>query len=264
MHWVIQDNLHKDKATLCLIDNLEKFKIDHTLVKVIPFIGEIDPDINPINPVICIGSYSFRHVAKRKNWNPGVFDIGHIHYHQYPEKWKSHLINNDSIYCTMNEVLNHFETKEDQGVVFVRPSVDSKFINGNIYTKKEIEDIINGLSRIEPDPSGLLLSSPMMISSPKNILYEYRFWVVDKEIITWSLYKRGEKVIYSNDIDIDILDFAKSVIKDVNFSRAYVIDIAKLPDNSFKIIETNTFNSSGFYAADIQKIIFAIEDMLGY
>jgi hypothetical protein len=44
-------------------------------------------------------------------------------------------------------------------------------------------------------------------------------------------------------------------------ARGFVIDIADLQNDEYKIIEINNLNSSGFYAIDLQKFVMAIENM---
>ncbi|MGV3619435.1 MAG: ATP-grasp domain-containing protein [Archangium sp.] len=41
--------------------------------------------------------------------------------------------------------------------------------------------------------------------------------------------------------------------------EAFVIDIAETP-NGLRIVELNTFNSAGFCAADVQRLVIAVED----
>jgi hypothetical protein len=42
--------------------------------------------------------------------------------------------------------------------------------------------------------------------------------------------------------------------------RAFVLDVAETADGP-KIVEINTLNSAGFYAADIQRIVLALEEL---
>ena len=67
MFWVVQENLFREDGFKSLIQTLVRMKIDHAIVKVVPFVGDIDPDINPANPVIAVGAYSMWKVAKRKD-----------------------------------------------------------------------------------------------------------------------------------------------------------------------------------------------------
>ena len=67
MFWVLQNNLFNEVGFQSLVGTLERMSIKHTIVKVVPFVGEIIPNINPRNPVIAIGAYSMWKVARRKD-----------------------------------------------------------------------------------------------------------------------------------------------------------------------------------------------------
>lgn len=67
MFWVLQNNLFNEAGFQSLVGALERMGIKNTIVKVVPFVGDIIPDINPKNPVIAIGAYSMWKVAKRKD-----------------------------------------------------------------------------------------------------------------------------------------------------------------------------------------------------
>ena len=42
-------------------------------------------------------------------------------------------------------------------------------------------------------------------------------------------------------------------------AEAFVLDVCDTPDG-IKVVEINTINSAGFYAADVQKLVFALEN----
>ncbi len=67
MFWVLQNNLFNEVGFQSLVGTLERMNIKHIIVKVVPFVGDIIPDINPKNPVIAVGAYSMWKVAKRKD-----------------------------------------------------------------------------------------------------------------------------------------------------------------------------------------------------
>ncbi|MCS4090193.1 hypothetical protein FHT76_001782 [Rhizobium sp. BK176] len=102
----------------------------------------------------------------------------------------------------------------------------------------------------------------IMLTKPVRILREWRLWVVDGKIATYSLYKEGSRVVYRPEIDDDALAFAKRMV-DINpgYSRAYVIDVCRTEDG-LRLLETNCINAAGFYAADLTKLAIAIDDML--
>lgn len=78
MHWVLQENLFRENEWGNLVSTLERFEIPYSVHKVIPFIGELVPAVEPKNErVVCFGSYSMRHSAKKFGWTPGVFSSRH-------------------------------------------------------------------------------------------------------------------------------------------------------------------------------------------
>lgn len=58
----------------------------------------------------------------------------------------------------------------------------------------------------------------------------------------------------------DNIKYAQKMIDMWHTDRGFVIDIADTADG-FKIVECNTLNMSGFYKADVSKLIQSIEKM---
>ena len=67
MFWVLQNNLFNEDGFKSLVQTLQRMQIDYSIVKVVPFIGEMEPDISPTNPVIAVGAYSMWKIARRKD-----------------------------------------------------------------------------------------------------------------------------------------------------------------------------------------------------
>ena len=78
---------------------------------------------------------------------------------------------------------------------------------------------------------------------------------------TW-LYKtqQGNKVVYQPyPLDTELMNYAKARIAEWQPHDAFVIDVCYTEDGP-KVVEINTINSCGFYAADIQKLVMGFED----
>lgn len=256
MHWVIQSGFEHERGISDLISFLERSGIPHSFHKVRPFVGDIEPDIDVSGNVMVFGTYGMRHLAKRKGWTPGSFDLADITYAEHVEYWGENMLNSDAVYCTFAEVPQNI-----YGLAFIRPVVDSKFFSGMITTPEEFavwheKVVVLG----EDDGSGLRGNTQVMISEPKNIQSEYRFWIVDGNVVTGSLYKRGGRPFFSKDIENDARWFALSRANEWQPARAYVMDVARTSSGLF-IVETNTLNSAGLYCADVGKLADAIESM---
>lgn len=99
-----------------------------------------------------------------------------------------------------------------------------------------------------------------MFTKPVRILKEWRLWAVRDEIVTFSLYKDGSRVVYRHEIDDDALEFAKMLVKaNPDYAPAYVIDICRT-DDGLKMLETNCINAAGFYEADLLKLVSSIDE----
>ena len=178
-----------DQGTRTLLELLERAGIPHSLHKVIPFIGEIVPDANPEGPVIVIGSYSLRHVAREKGWWPGSFDLADITTADCIAHWGQHMLNADAVTCRFEDVLPHLDRAGDK---FIRPTVDSKFFAGGVFDYDEFVEWWEKVVVLEEDTgSTLTKDTEVIVASPKAIQTEYRTWVIDGNVATASLYKRG-------------------------------------------------------------------------
>jgi hypothetical protein len=241
MHWVVQNNISKEPVFDDCIKVFEKHNIPYSLHKVIPFVGEILPDINPEGPVICLGSYSMRHVAKQKNWSPGVYDLGPITFVEQMKHWSDLLLNSDSVVCK-------FQDAVVDSLKFIRPIEDSKLFGGKLITPEEFAKWRHSVVDLKEDYGYRLMDTMIQVSNPKTIYSEYRYWIVRNRIAAKSMYRRGSKLISCRKfIDKRFDSFVNYVIAPFNWSphEAYCLDVCDTPDG-IKIVEINTINACGF------------------
>jgi hypothetical protein len=262
LHWVIQNNFKNETGMVELVDILTCNEIPFTEVKVVPFVGELKPDVNPEGNVICFGSYSMRHSAKSKGWYPGVFDLGDLSAKIYENSWAEHTLNEDTFFCQFKDV-GKTASRLRWGEFFMRPVSDSKVFAGDVFTGEEYNDWRTRVVVLEQDDGTSLRGNTMvMISKPKKIYSEYRLFVIGGKVITASQYKLGHKVIYDARVDQDILDFGQMLVDQEDFAPAYSLDLCRTQDG-IKIVEVNTINSSGFYNANVGKIVDAFQTIYG-
>jgi len=270
MHWVLQDNLFNEAGYRDLLDTLKRFKFDYSIHKVIPFIGELtpEPQIGTKN-VICMGSYSLRHAAKKNGWNPGVFDLEPQTFEVQKQHWGEHMLNYDSVVTPFKDAV----FTEDH--MFIRPIEDSKIFAGKVMNADEFKQWQHQVVNLKEDYGhGENFGDQLIqVSSIKKIYAEYRFWIVDQKIVTASLYKRGNTVTYSSDVDMRIRWFATQIIRTDNCKTeqnmmlenngwrphdAFVLDVCET-DQGMRVVEINTLNSSGFYAANLTDLVLALD-----
>ncbi|SLN55693.1 hypothetical protein RUM8411_02708 [Ruegeria meonggei] len=257
MQWILQDFENTRK----MADALDRLEIPYSWHKVVPFIGELTPTptIDDPNAVVMFGSYTLWRYAKANGLKPGVFKIRPF---VHEASWHPFLLNGaDALFLALRDIPEQFP--DDGKNWFLRPVEDSKEEPGNVKSTGEIIDLANKVLALEEHeiPKGSLRhDTEMMFTKPVRIQKEWRLWVVRDEIVTFSLYKEGSRVVYRHEIDEDALDFAKRLVEaNPNYAPAYVIDICRT-DDGLKMLETNCINAAGFYEADLLKLVSSIDD----
>lgn len=151
-------------------------------------------------------------------------------------------------------VKDHLDTKFDTPV-FIKPSRDQKAFNAGIlesgYTIKDF--IFSQLH--EP----FYIEETAIVAPVKQIYAEYRFFVVDKEVITGSQYRNSHSLFVSDIIPESILTAAKEYAQLYQPHDIFTMDLADTPEG-IKIIEYNCWNASGLYKTNIQKIFHTVQE----
>ncbi|MES0881992.1 ATP-grasp domain-containing protein [Roseibium sp. SCP14] len=256
MQWILQE--FEDTAKLANV--LEQLEISFTFHKVVPFVGDLvpAPDVAGSNSVVLFGAYTLWRYAAEKKLHPGVFKISPF----INEKvWHPYLLNGPgALIVSLRDIPSTLENNAKEW--FLRPVDDSKEEPGNVKTASDIVRMAERVVALEEEdlPRGSLRHDTLlMLTEPVHILKEWRTWVVDRKVVTYSLYKENGRVIYRAEIDKDALEFAQQMVRlNPGYSPAYVMDICRTADG-LKLLETNCINAAGFYAADLTRLVTAIE-----
>lgn len=273
MLWIIQGNLSKEDGLRKLIEAVKNKNIPYKLVKSIPYtdyIVDMEVDINTITEdtvpdlvmdknqkMVTMGSYTLARTAKKRGWTPGAFINENFEFSKWLSGWgKDNMLNTEAIEAPIKEIT----IPEEWSSVFARPCEDTKFFSGTVFERGNLKFWLNEVMK-GTDKESLNAETRIIIAPIKKILAEYRLFVVDSKIVTGSMYKVRDQVIYGEYVDPIALSFAESMISNWEPDRAYVLDIA-ITDEGPKIIEVNNINSSGFYLCDMDKIVEAIEKMI--
>lgn len=263
MHWIIQNNLFNEVGFQCLTESLDLSGSSYSIHKVVPFSHDIIPDPTWIDcPTIVMGSGSLTEIARDRGWAPGAF-LDNLNYEVQLEHWGNEMLNHDAVITAFVDV-EPFETPK-----FLRPVNDGKAFAGTVFDWYEFSDWqkrvlkIGGMTTIPPDMK--VMACPL-----KNIISETRTWIVNGDVVTASGYKLGRRTTPSGYIlpakvgtfvaGEDVIAYAQGMADQWSPNRAYCMDIAET-DDGFKIIEVNNLNSSGFYGANMMKLIEALESL---
>jgi hypothetical protein len=266
MHWILQNNIYSEEGFETLTTALERCGLTYSVHKVVPFIGELDPD--PVIPdgtkAIVMGSYSMARQAVKRGWNPGAF-LENLDFEVQRKHWGDRMFNFDA------KIYPFAQVPFQELPFFIRPATDSKAFTGYVsdwadYTKWR-DGIIRLPETADPvnDPLGinlLTVETPVMVCTKKEILNETRTWIVDGKVVTYSGYKVGTIKRYTPPEAVDdyIIDFAMNCANVWCPNQAFVLDVF-LTENGPTIGEVNNLNSAGFYKGDMNKLVMALENL---
>jgi hypothetical protein len=254
MHWILQNNIWKEEGRYELEEALGQLRIPYSIHRLDARDQLVPAPHVREKHVIAMGSYALRKAAAEHGWNPGIFDLEGRDFVLQRQHWGCHLLNHDARQQAFRDV-QFREARE----LFIRPIGDSKVFNGAVYTKLDFlrwrADIYanpgDGLTRVS-------LDTPVLTCSPKQILAEYRYWIVAGRIATRSLYRRGGRLISSPEVDPRIDIFAVARAKEWQPHEAFVLDVCETPEG-LRIVEINTVNRAGIYAGNVWNLVTAVE-----
>jgi hypothetical protein len=255
MHWLLQESLFSEAGFLKLLDALDRLALLYSIHKVVPFVGTLipDPGLDP-GRVIVMGSYSMAREAQRRGWQPGSFVNENLDMRVQFEHWGDQMLNCDSLQVPFSEVPRSPK-------FFLRPAEDTKAFAGKVLTWEDFEPWREKVLALGDNEGGTLSGVTPVIWAPlKEIHREFRLWIVNGKVVTGSLYKIGGTVRYDAQVDDGAIQFAETLAAKWSPISAYVMDVADTPDG-YRAIEVNNLNSAGFYAADMMRLVIALEDL---
>lgn len=161
------------------------------------------------------------------------------------------LLNSDAEYLTYSEAKDlKFEND-----MFLKPSRDLKSFCGGIMEKGlSVDEFIKGNNYRKGFEKETLI-----ISKLQTIYTEYRFFIIDSKVITGSMYKRGQEVVFDSYIPPLMMKKAIEYAKLFAPAEIFVMDLAET-DKGIVIVEYNCWNCSGLYDVDTHKLFTAVNE----
>lgn len=252
MYYLIQENIFKEPNYDNIFLVLEKLQLPYEIVKIEPYLESFDYNTKDEN-VFVYGSVKLAKIAHQYNFKPGSFYGGNHDFEVYSKHYGNNLLNYDSEISEFGKNLK-WEIGEEK---FIRPSREAKLFTGKKFTETKWNDFVAQVLKSENNIP-LNKDSKIQITKPKKIFKEARIWIVDGKIVTSSYYLFHGNIEFEEDLAADGLNFAQNMVKIYEVADAFVMDIC-LTTEGWKIVEINCVNSAGFYKADIEKLIIALE-----
>ena len=256
MQWIIQNSgitfASLDNNVAPLVEAIDALGDARIAVGVIPFTDTIVglEEVNRELPTLFYGSTRLVEIASTLNFNPGVFYDKEWF---FPNNWlgkRPDLLNESQSYMTAGELRKNWIDE----LFFVKSSdpkiLTGMVLEGNIDQSWWIEEY----SHISDDAN-------LVISPVQEIEQEWRFFLIDGKIITGSQYKHNGILRIREPIPENIWKQAHRMSQYWIPSPNIVMDIAKMKDGSFKVVEWNCINASGWYNSTISSVIIALNSI---
>lgn len=197
------------------------------------------------SPIIYYGSLNLAMKLKDKypSWNPGIYGDRESYRctNYYPLFGENH-INHDYTYMTFGEFNKELVRNKP---LFVRPDSILKEFTGTVVSFENFDEKYKLMSFYDDVVTPEL---PIIVSSVKNILGEWRFIVVDNEIIS------------GQDCGDEVLKFASKMSKTPIPDRVWVLDIC-LSNLGYKVLEIGCFSFAEIYSRDYDTIIRKVNNI---
>ena len=100
----------------------------------------------------------------------------------------------------------------------------------------------------------------IIVGTPFNISHEWRCFMVGGKVSSASQYRKDKVLSISAGAPPEVIEFAESMANLWSPSDVFVMDVARCGQELYTL-ENNCFNSSGFYACDIEKIVRDVSDI---
>lgn len=204
----------------------------------------------PYGPVLCC-----QHLTEQMGWTSWI-NKGAVKCNQFYPLVGDVLVNND--YCIVpagdvmrlwDELRHYLGEESDQ--LFVRPNENTKRFTGIKTDSYEARKLFRA---IETDEL-------VVVSSPKEVLEEYRIFFHKMELIAWTQYK-PEK---NRRTPAAVLKFAEGIARIPEIQNlmppVFIIDVGSYAyegKERLGVLEMSGVSCAGFYEADVSPIVKAV------
>ena len=215
------------------------------------------------NKVVFHGSLgNASQIKEITSWNPGAFCNTKSFYCSawYP-LWQEHLVHQTWITSTVEELVNNPAVAKQiasNNTVFVRPDSPLKPFSGRVIKLKglQLKDLDYGYYYSDRN-------LPIIIAPIVEITAEYRFVIVDNQVVAGSSYEpEGREEGVSLHSDNSAWQYAQSIVKkELAPEAVYILDIGKV-GGDYCVLELNPFSGADLYSCNRKAIVTAIGELL--
>jgi len=272
VNWIIEKYLfeeYEDKLAQSVKDSgMNVIVHDESMSRFENFTEYVNNKFTDKDIVIMHGSLQMGRKMLRSKMYPGIFlTLDNYECFNYYGYFGHNLLNEDYVMMGLNDVLRNkdkifgvFNTDK----IFIRPSNGFKSFTGQCLVKENFDTEFDILTK---SYGGLDLNTLVLISPAQEIEEEYRFVVIDGKVISGAMYMDKDSrdrwnAYYDKPCESNLAKaFAEHMVTIYQPDKAYTIDVCKLKEGGFRLIELNSFFCASWYGNDLDKIVKAVNEL---
>lgn len=170
---------------------------------------------------------------------------------EYFEGFKDFILQEDYRFMRFGDLTTEVYT--DSYKIFVKPNSNTKEFTGQVVEISRFKAWKELHEECGVSPNLLL-----MFCRAQNLLKEWRFLIVNGNVVTGSQYHDCHTLDISDKVPAKAILFAKRAAQSWSPEPVYMMDVAEKSDGQFKIVEIGPFNYAGLYMCDLRKVVKAI------
>jgi len=250
MKWIIEVDRSDDISNIKLAKALERAGQEYTPFVYKPFMSwtHVLKEIGLFEePTMSFGSINFiTKVQKITFLKPGsICNFAGLECRAYYPFMKDVLLNSDYKIVKWGDLIS----KGFGGQRFIRPNSGRKVFTGLVSSYEDIQyDIARYTEKMNKE-------TLVLITSPKDIKKEWRFFVTKGRVLSYSLYHMNNSHIPINWPDDKAFELAEQASLLYEPDPIWVIDICLTAEGEYKVLELNGLSCSGLYACDVDPIV---------
>lgn len=254
--WLLGKDVFRENIEL-FAEEIQRQGMEYRYIEYVPFSDDFSFEgYAPEDCVVFYGSIGqanqIRHKAK---WIPGIFYSKKAYdcRNYYPALGK-HILNKNYMMIPYGDLSRQrdfiFEKLGVDNTVFIRPDYGGKSFTGTLAYLETFDKFLEVVGYGQLDPETLLV-----VAEPKNIKNEWRFLVVEDNVVTGSQYRSEHGIKYDANYPQEAYAVAEIAAKLYHPDKAWVVDICETKNGDFHILEIGSFSCAGLYLCDREKVI---------
>ena len=254
IQWVVQRNLTSKTDLESLQLSCEATGVTFQPIDIIPFSSSLPAFDNNRRSIFYGSTTLCSLVAANDQLKAGLFfDDALFSIENYFNRWGKYMLNYGAVVTTFQSLMNQDEASDK--LFFIRPDDDSKSFSGETKSFGEIKSWYDQLKMVEN--TNLSPDTAIVVSTPYNIHYEWRLWIVNGKVVTASKYRTYFRLTKERGCPPEVIAFAESRCREYTPHAVFVMDVCLCGDDFF-IVECGCMNAAGFYHADVTAIVAAV------